>query len=69
MIHLFVPVVEFVLLALDVFLTWVTTVYQLPGDLVHHSNTRRLVVHLWLQALKPAKDTVDLNTVIKVHLQ
>ena len=65
MVYLFVPVVEFVLLALDVFLTWVTTVNQLPGDLVHHGNTRCLVVHLWLQTLKPAKETVHLNTVLR----
>lgn len=57
MLHLFVPVIEFVLLGLDVLFARVTVVHQLPGDLVYHSNTRCLVVHLRLQTLKPAKDT------------
>lgn len=62
--HLFVPVVEFVLLALDILFARVTIVHELPGDLVYHSNTRRLVVHLRLQTLKPAKNTVHINTVL-----
>lgn len=31
-----------------------TTVDELPSNLVHHGNAGSLVVHLWLQTLKPA---------------
>lgn len=49
------PGVEFVLLGFDLLLTGVSAVDQLPCNLVHHSNTGRLVVHLRLQTLKPGQ--------------
>lgn len=50
-----VPVVEFVLLHLDVLLTRVSIVYQLSCDLIDHGHTRCLVVHLRFQTLKPGE--------------
>ena len=47
------PGVEFVLLGLDLCLSGMAAVEQLPSDLVHHGNARRMAVHLRLQALEP----------------
>ena len=53
------PGVEFVLLGFDLLLTGMSAVDQLPGNLVHHSDPGRLVVHLRLQTLKPGHGDGD----------
>lgn len=49
------PGVEFVLLGFDLLLAGMSTVDELPGNLVHDGNPGCLVVHLWLQTLKPGQ--------------
>lgn len=63
-----VPGVELVLLGFDLPLTGVDAVDQLPGNLVDHGNSRRLVVHLRLQALKPAEKQTRLDYNIELIL-
>jgi len=60
------PGVEFVLLGFDLLLAGMSAVDQLPCDLVHHGDPGRLVVHLRLQTLKPARRQSELH--VNLHL-